>query len=123
MNYFQVQGRIRAKISEFLSQVLGFKNIKSLAREQYGYEINLEMRDGLIAKIECLEPGMESIKWSIKDFKIKAIALTDEDVWQNYYDESKFNSALKAMIKNHDADEGINWTTVHTYLDLYCQKY
>ena len=123
MNYFQVSGKVTAKINEFLSKVLGFKNIKSIGLESYGYEINLEMRDGLTAKIECLEPGMESIKWSVKDFKIKAIALTDEDVWQDYYDESKFNTALKAMIKNHDANEGINWTTIQMYLDLYCKKY
>ena len=122
MNYFQVSGRVTAKISGFLSQVLGFKNIKSIGIESYGYEINLEMRDGLTAKIECLEPGMESIKWSVKDFKSRAIALTDEDVWQNYYDESKFNSALKAMIKNHDANEGICWLTIDYYLEEFCKN-
>ena len=122
MNYFQVSGRVTAKISGFLSQVLGFKNIKSIGIESYGYEINLEMRDGLTAKIECLEPGMESIKWSVKDFKSRAIALTDEDVWQNYYDESKFDSALKAMIKNHDANEGICWLTIDYYLEEFCKN-
>lgn len=121
MNYFQVSGRVTAKISGFLSQVLGFKNIKSLGIESYGYEINLEMRDGLTAKIECLEPGMESIKWSVKDFKSRAISNTSEKVWDIYYNEYEFNNALKLMIKNHDANEGISWKTIDYYLEEFCK--
>ena len=41
MNYFQVSGRITAKISGFLSQVFGLKNIKSRGWKK---EFNLATR-------------------------------------------------------------------------------
>jgi hypothetical protein len=61
------------------------------------------------------------IAWDEDDFKQVAIDKTNETDWNIYYDESRFNQALKEMIDHHDATIGINWETVKYYLDEYCK--
>ena len=44
------------------------------------------------------------------------------DNWEDTYDSSKFADALDEMIDNHDANNGISWSTIDYYLDTYCNK-
>ena len=57
--------------------------------------------------------------WSVEDFKWQAEQLKGEN-WRNFYDESKFEAALDSMIKNHDAEYGITWSSVNFYLNEMC---
>jgi len=69
-------------------------------------------------KEEIQQYKRESIRWSISDFKQQANNSENPE----YYDLSKFPSALELMIEEHDADVGINWDTIQSYLDDYCLK-
>ena len=61
------------------------------------------------------------ICWDVEDFRSIASRKGGEN-WKNVYDESWFEHALHAMIDDHDAELGINWTTVEEYLDKYCKQ-
>lgn len=68
------------------------------------------------------------INWSVKDFEYAAknnfLELQRDNIkeyehfssWEQIYDKSQFEKQLIEMIKNHDANEGINWHTVDEYL-------
>lgn len=57
----------------------------------------------------------ESIKWSVEDF-----LWYDHD---NYtITESQAQEALEDMIKHHDAELGISWVTIETYIEKYGTK-
>lgn len=38
------------------------------------------------------------------------------------YDRTKFRETLHMMVDNHDANEGITWTTIESYLDDHCKR-
>lgn len=69
-----------------------------------------------------LEPNCEVIIWSTKDFESRAIQACNGnfEIAEKRYDFSKFPAVLKDMIKHHDAEYGITWTTVDFYLEEYC---
>ena len=58
------------------------------------------------------------IGWSVNDFKNVAESLSD--MYQ--FDERKYPLALRNMIDNHDANEGINNSVIEKYLINFCQK-
>ena len=69
-------------------------------------------------KEEIQQYKRESIRWSISDFKQQANNSENPE----YYDLSKFPGALELMIEEHDADVGITWDTIQSYLDDHCLK-
>lgn len=70
----------------------------------------------LEAKIAELEEQLSrSIIWCIDDFEYRARERESNGI--HLYDRSKFEDALSDMIRKHDAELGISWTTVDCYLD------
>ena len=67
------------------------------------------------------EEHVRTISWSTEDFESRAKDMLGDD-WENTYDSSKFADALDEMIDNHDANNGISWSTIDYYLDVYCSK-
>ena len=59
----------------------------------------------------------ESIKWSIEDFEAQAKNHCDDEKWELIYDRNKFQDALERMINKHDAEWGVNWTSIDCYLE------
>ena len=61
MNFYKIAGRITAITSGFLGNTLGFRNIQdyNVRYAKDVKEINIEMKDGRIAKIVYLEPGQK----------------------------------------------------------------
>lgn len=57
------------------------------------------------------------ISWSVNDFKNVA-----ESFSITKFDETKYPLALRNMINNHDANEGINNSVIEKYLIDFCQK-
>lgn len=62
-----------------------------------------------------------SVTWTTEDFADKA-ELLGGLLWETMFDKTKFKDALILMIKEHDANYGINWSTVEMYLNKYCKK-
>ncbi len=60
-----------------------------------------------------------SITWSVEDFEHQAKCR--EKNGERKYARSHFEEALERMIYKHDANYGICWATIDTYLDDYCQ--
>lgn len=120
MRCFDVMGRTTGLIANFF-KLIGFRNIKSVDLFSSENRLNYHLKDGRIARIVLLRPGDNCVIWSVEDFKQKAIDKTNEDVWQDYYDESKFQEALDLMCAEHNAECGITWDTVLEYLEEYCQ--
>lgn len=61
----------------------------------------------------------KAIVWSVQDFKTLAYDIYGEK-WGDYCDEKKFKYALDEMILKHDANVGITWDTVESYLKKMC---
>lgn len=74
----------------------------------------------LYAGIKFLNPGENAVVWSVDDFEARAIERIGKN-WSLKYDESKFQEALDTMIDKHNADMGINWSTVDHWLDEICK--
>ena len=74
-----------------------------------------------VGKIHIYPPSIIPLTWSVEDFEAKAEELVGEN-WKDIYDESKFEDALFEMIDNHDAEWGINWSSISFYLNQYCKK-
>ncbi|MCW3159679.1 hypothetical protein [Chryseobacterium oryctis] len=58
------------------------------------------------------------IIWKEEHFEQKAKEL--EKSSDKTFDRSLFTKALYEMIKNHNRDEGISWSTVEYYLKKFC---
>jgi len=74
----------------------------------------------LEAEVARLEEKLSrSVTWSIADFETLA---DDRERMENtvIYDRSKFEEALRGMIRRHDASIGISWDTVEFWLDEVC---
>jgi len=78
---------------------------------------NLEYQE-LIDRIAHLETA---IIWKVEHFEQKAKELEQESS-KKLYDRNRFEKALYEMIKNHNRDEGISWSTVEYYLTTFCKK-
>ena len=74
-----------------------------------------------VGKIHIYPPSIVPLTWSVEDFEAEAEILVGKN-WKDIYDESKFEYALFEMIDNHDAEWGINWSSVAFYLNEYCKK-
>lgn len=130
MNYYKIVGQITAKTSNFLSKMIGFKNIISFSINTDNITINL--KDGRTAEIKYNNPGVRGVYWTIEDFEYRAIDkwqyvlgrgnYPNATSWKDIYDESKFQEALDKMIHKHDASYGISWETVDFWLDEICLK-
>lgn len=59
--------------------------------------------------------------WKEEHFEQKAKELEDQ-ARHSLFDRNKFMMALYEMIKNHNRDEGISWSTVENYLNAFCRK-
>lgn len=59
--------------------------------------------------------------WKEEHFEQKAKELEDR-AGHSLFDRNKFMTALYEMIKNHNRDEGISWSTVEHYLDAFCMN-
>ncbi|MGC4129274.1 MAG: hypothetical protein QM564_06875 [Bergeyella sp.] len=70
----------------------------------------------IIDRIAYLETA---IIWKEEHFEQKAKEL-EKASGEYFYDRNKFTSALYEMIKNHNRDEGISWSTVKYYLNEFC---
>lgn len=89
-----------------------------------GTEINdlgISLEDEGGHKIHIYPPSIVPLTWSVEDFEAQAESLVGEN-WRDIYDESKFEDALFEMIDNHDAEWGINWSSISFYLNQYCKK-
>lgn len=89
-----------------------------------GTEINdlgISLEDEGGHKIYIYPPSIVPLTWSVEDFEAEAERLVGEN-WKDIYDESKFEDALFEMIDNHDAEWGINWSSISFYLNQYCKK-
>ena len=78
---------------------------------------NLEHKE-LIDRIAHLETA---IIWKVEHFALKAKEL-EQNSGNKLYDRTLFQKALYEMIKNHNRDEGISWSTVEYYLNAFCKK-
>ena len=67
------------------------------------------------------EEHVRTISWSTADFESRAKDMLGDN-WEDTYDSSKFANALDEMIDNHDANNGISWSTIDYYLGVYCNK-
>ena len=74
-----------------------------------------------VGKIHIYPPSIVPLTWSVEDFEAEAEILVGEN-WKDIYDVSKFEYALFEMIDNHDAEWGINWSSIAFYLNEYCRK-
>lgn len=63
----------------------------------------------------------ECIHWTKDDF-VQGATDIEGDNWKNVYDVSKFQDTLELMIRKADAEIGVTWETVRTYLNEYCLK-
>ena len=82
-----------------------------------------------------------SITWTVEDFIYRAFqkeyddfndfmkmdninntSIEDAKKYLKKYDADKFEDALYDMIRHHDAEIGITWDTIDTYLDNDCLK-
>jgi hypothetical protein len=62
-----------------------------------------------------------SVTWSVEDFEYVAQYREKQmNVGYGYYDRSRFDYALQEMIRHHDAEIGITWISIETYLDDLC---
>jgi len=68
-----------------------------------------------IAKAEFEDFKSRSITWGISDFAKRARQLKG-DSWKNFFNEVLFEQQLLLMIKNHDGNDGISWSTIDFYL-------
>lgn len=59
--------------------------------------------------------------WKEEHFEQKAKELEDRAGY-SLFDCNKFITALYEMIKNHNRDKGISWSTVESYLTEFCKK-
>lgn len=82
--------------------------------------INITLLNGDEYRIVFTNPNLNCITWCVEDFRYKAEDL-EGDLWEMYYDESKFPEALHAMIRQHDSTIGITWDTVAMYLNDFCR--
>lgn len=119
MNFYKVVGPVTAIVNRFLTKVVTFKAIKNF-KNSFDCNIDFHLKNGLTAKIVCLEPGSNYIAWSVLDFEKRAIERGGEHYWEHLYDASKFQEALDIMIRKHDATVGITWDTIDYYLDNHC---
>ncbi len=78
---------------------------------------NLDHQE-LIDRIVYLETA---IIWKVEHFEQRAKELEQKSS-KELYDRSLFEKALYEMIKNHNRDEGITWSTVEDYLTKLCKK-
>ena len=67
------------------------------------------------------EKYVRTISWSTEDFESRVKDMSGDD-WKKIYDSSKFAQALDIMIGDHDANEGISWSTIDYYLDNFCKN-
>lgn len=82
---------------------------------------------------EIKERRAVSVSWGIADFESRAmqqfefldkdelVELGNPTSWEQVYDNSKFDKALKEMIQRHDATIGITWETIDFWLDELCK--
>ena len=97
--------------------------ITLLMQFPYNKEINdlgIELPDGKGCRLHIYSPSIVTLTWSTEDFASIAEEMEGED-WREIFDESEFENALAEMIKNHDAEHGINWETVGYYVNI-CRK-
>lgn len=78
---------------------------------------NLDHQE-LIDRIVHLETA---IIWKVEHFEQKAKE-REQKSSNELYDRNRFEKALYEMMKNHDRDEGISWSTVEYYLTEFCKK-
>jgi len=71
---------------------------------------------------EAKEQLSRSVTWSINDFVSRASSICETGDWFDEFSEPKMERALKLMIEKHDAEFGITWETVDSYLETYCRK-
>lgn len=84
-------------------------------------DLGISLEDEGGHKIHIYPPSIVPLTWSVEDFEAEAEILVGKN-WKDIYDESKFEYALFEMIDNHDAEWGINWSSVAFYLNDYCKK-
>lgn len=78
---------------------------------------NLDHQE-LIDRIVHLETA---IIWKVEHFEQKAKE-REQKSSNELYDRNRFEKALYEMMKNHNRDEGISWSTVEYYLTEFCKK-
>jgi len=78
---------------------------------------NLQHQE-LIDRIVNLETA---IIWKVEHFEQKAKE-REQKSSNELYDRNRFEKALYEMMKNHNRDEGISWSTVEYYLNTFCKK-
>lgn len=71
-------------------------------------------------KVKLETPLMDYMGWSVEDFEFKADAI-EQGVGDVLYDRSKFKLALTEMVRNFDAEIGLNWDTVDFWLNEICK--
>lgn len=64
----------------------------------------------------------QCVRWLPEDFETMAAEQYDEKSWRNYYDETKFVTALENMVSNINNELGVTWDTLKYYLDHYCKR-
>jgi hypothetical protein len=76
-----------------------------------------QMYEELLAEFEQYK--RESVKWSVDDF------LTYNDIYADkglYITIGRAKKALEHMIKSHDSEYGISWSSVDYFFNLYALK-
>tara|TARA_R100001377_G_scaffold85310_1_gene71526 strand:+ start:51692 stop:52057 length:366 start_codon:yes stop_codon:yes gene_type:complete len=104
-----------AIVKNFITSFPNLGEVQSVETTIFS-EITLGMQTGPPAQIKMLSPGVLGVYWSVADFESQA-EQNKGKYWRAFYDEKEFYGALESMMSNHDANLGITWHTVETYLD------
>ena len=102
------------ELKEQTQELLNFGNSTEKAK---GY--------GMMQIIKIIEENYYhkscSVTWSVEDLKYQAELLKTFDS-KLEFDESKYKKTLELMIKEHDANIGINWDVIGIYVMEHCKK-
>lgn len=86
--------------------------------------VKLETKEGT-AELRLFEPGERYIVWTVLDVEQQANERWEfhKDKYPNakcmkdVYDTSKFEEVLDCVFEKHDANNGINWSTIDFWLN------
>jgi len=113
-----------AYVKECADELIKGGNSKEQAQGWGMYDAltKLTLTEEEVRLIDDRRNGIMDLGWSTEDFKSRAIdRLSGSKVlWEDVYDESKFEEALHTMIRKADSEYGITWDTIDFYLDEYC---
>ena len=118
-------GTVNADNDQEASQLIGNpfapkeSKVLAIVSKKVGNPVfpNLEHQK-LIDRIAHLETA---IIWKVEHFEQKAKELEQKSN-KKLYDRSLFEKALYEMIKNHNRDEGISWSLVAYYLNVFVRR-